>query len=48
MAVISLFGSSSRQLRRPSQQITTSLQTVFRSVTVLDELKDLAMALRES
>lgn len=48
MAMISMFGSSSRQLRRPSQQINTSLQTIFQSVAVLDELRDLAMALRES
>ncbi|MEV0846302.1 hypothetical protein AB0J21_10570 [Streptomyces sp. NPDC049954] len=47
MAVISLFGSSSRQLRRPSRLINTALQTIFRSVAVLDELRDLAMALRE-
>ncbi|MYX15235.1 hypothetical protein GTY67_17870 [Streptomyces sp. SID8374] len=47
MAVISLFGSSSRQLRRPSQQINTSLQAIFRSVAVLDELRGLAMTLRE-
>ncbi|MFE4368699.1 hypothetical protein ACFRMN_10710 [Streptomyces sp. NPDC056835] len=48
VALISMFGSSSRQLRRPSRQINTSLQTIFRSVAVLDELRDLAMALRES
>ncbi|MGW6603406.1 hypothetical protein [Streptomyces sp. NPDC055036] len=48
VALISMFGSSSRQLRRPSRQISTSLQTIFRSVAVLDELRDLAMALRES
>ncbi|MEV8419459.1 hypothetical protein [Streptomyces niveus] len=48
MAMISMFGSSSRQLRRPSQQINTSLQTIFQSVAVLDELRSQAMALRES
>lgn len=48
MAVITLLGSSSRQLRRPSQQINTSLQAMFRSVAVLDELRPLAVALRES
>ncbi|MEV6424779.1 hypothetical protein [Streptomyces sp. NPDC051662] len=48
VALISMFGSSSRQLRRPSRQISTSLQTIFRSVAVLDELRDLAAALRES
>ncbi|GHH39056.1 hypothetical protein [Streptomyces candidus] len=47
MAVISMVGSSSRQLRRPSRQINTSLQTIFQSVAVLDELRDLAMELRE-
>ncbi|MEV8349875.1 hypothetical protein ACFVTT_13035 [Streptomyces niveus] len=46
--MISMFGSSSRQLRRPSQQINTSLQTIFQSVAVLDELRSQAMALRES
>ncbi|AEN10995.1 hypothetical protein GTW44_14995 [Streptomyces sp. SID8360] len=48
MAVISMFGSSSRQLRRPSRQINTSIQTIFRSVAVLDELRGRAMELRES
>ncbi|MGW2837947.1 hypothetical protein ACWCWD_09140 [Streptomyces sp. NPDC001493] len=47
MAVISMFGSSSRQLRRPSQQINKSLQTMLRAVTVLDELRDQALALRK-
>ncbi|WP_433546546.1 hypothetical protein ACQPZG_16685 [Streptomyces sp. CA-294286] len=46
-AVISMIGSSSRQLRRPSRQINTSLQAIFRSVAVLDDLRDLAMGLRE-
>ncbi|MGQ4516747.1 hypothetical protein [Streptomyces sp. DW26H14] len=48
VALISMVGSSSRQLRRPSRQIVTSLQTIFGSVAVLDELRDLALALRES
>ncbi|WP_327235381.1 hypothetical protein OG349_16860 [Streptomyces sp. NBC_01317] len=46
--LISMFGSSSRQLRRPSRQISASLRTLFQSVAVLSELSDLAMALRES
>ncbi|NEY33404.1 hypothetical protein GTU99_14580 [Streptomyces sp. PRKS01-65] len=48
MAMIDLFGASSRQLRRPARRITTSLQTIFRSVSVLEELRDLAVALKDS
>ncbi|KOT60080.1 MULTISPECIES: hypothetical protein [Streptomyces] len=48
MALIDMFGASSRQLRRPTRRITTSLQTIFRSVSVLEELQVLSVALKES
>ncbi|MEV5885740.1 hypothetical protein AB0L74_23990 [Streptomyces sp. NPDC052020] len=48
MAMINLFGASSRQLRRPARRISTSLQTIFQSVSVLEELRGLAVALKVS
>ncbi|MFC9230798.1 hypothetical protein ACFTZI_17870 [Streptomyces decoyicus] len=48
MALIDMFGASSRQLRRPARRITTSLQTIFRSVSALEELQGLAVVLMES
>ncbi|MGA4846084.1 hypothetical protein ACOBQB_07400 [Streptomyces sp. G5(2025)] len=47
MALISMFGASSRQLRRPARRITTALQAIFQSVCVLEELQSLAVALKE-
>ncbi|MBM7168974.1 hypothetical protein JQK87_11205 [Streptomyces sp. G44] len=47
VALINMFGASSRQLRRPARRITASLQAIFQSVSVLVELQSLAMALRE-
>ncbi|MEV0120519.1 hypothetical protein AB0I16_03005 [Streptomyces sp. NPDC050703] len=48
MALIDMFGASSRQLRRPARRITTSLQALLRSISVLEELQVLAVALKES
>ncbi|WP_369212997.1 hypothetical protein [Streptomyces flavofungini] len=47
-AVINMLGASSRQLRRPARRITGSLQAILRSVSVLEELQGLAVALKES
>ncbi|MFI1205118.1 hypothetical protein ACH4VR_37810 [Streptomyces sp. NPDC020883] len=47
VAVIDMFGASSRQLRRPARRITTSLQTIFQVVYALEELQGLAVALKE-
>lgn len=46
VAMINMFGASSRQLRRPARRIATSLQTIFQSVSVLEELRDQAVALK--
>ncbi|WP_243274641.1 hypothetical protein SALCHL_005167 [Streptomyces albus subsp. chlorinus] len=48
MALINMLGASSRRLRRPARLITTSLQTLFQSVSVLEELQRQALALKES
>jgi hypothetical protein len=48
VAVINMLGAASRQLRRPARRIIKSLETIFQSVSVLEELKGLALALKES
>ncbi|MEU6477672.1 hypothetical protein ABZ858_12415 [Streptomyces sp. NPDC047017] len=48
MALINLLGTASRHLRRPARRITTSFETIFRSVSVLEELQRMAVALKKS
>ncbi|WKU43867.1 hypothetical protein Q3V23_07075 [Streptomyces sp. VNUA116] len=48
MALINMFGASSRQLRGPARRIGTSIQTMFRSVAVLEEWRGLAVALKQA
>ncbi|MEU5236576.1 hypothetical protein ACH4UR_23905 [Streptomyces lydicus] len=48
MALINMFGAASRQLRRPARRMLTSFQTIFQSVSVLEELQGMAVALKES
>ncbi|MCX5386269.1 hypothetical protein [Streptomyces sp. NBC_00083] len=48
VALINMLGAASRHLRRPARRITTSLQTLFRSVAVLEELQGIAAALKQS
>ncbi|MFJ8160452.1 hypothetical protein ACIRBY_05920 [Streptomyces sp. NPDC096136] len=48
MAVMELFATSSRHLRRPVRRIGTSFQTLFRSVAVFESWRDLAEELRGS
>jgi hypothetical protein len=45
MALINLFGASSRHLRGPARRIGRSLQTMFRSVAVLEEWQGKAEAI---
>lgn len=48
MALINTLGVASRNLRNPSRRITKSFQTIFQSMSVVDELQALAVALKES
>ncbi|EKX67556.1 hypothetical protein PV416_06605 [Streptomyces ipomoeae] len=48
MALINLFGASSRHLRGPARRIGKSLQTMFRSVAVLEEWQGKAEAIRRA
>ncbi|GGX09831.1 hypothetical protein [Streptomyces noursei] len=48
MALINMFGASGRQLRGPARRIGTSLQTMFQSVTVLEEWQGMAAALNRA
>ncbi|WP_031049132.1 hypothetical protein [Streptomyces sp. NRRL F-5650] len=48
MALINLFGASSRHLRGPARRIGRSLQTLFRSVTVLEEWQGRAEAIKRA
>ncbi|MFH8447091.1 hypothetical protein ACH4D3_38575 [Streptomyces sp. NPDC018026] len=48
MALINLFGASSRHLRGPARRIGRSLQTMFRSVTVLEEWQGRAEAIKRA
>ncbi|MEU3981131.1 hypothetical protein AB0F77_13580 [Streptomyces sp. NPDC026672] len=48
MALIDMFGASSRRLRRPVRRISTSFRIIFQSVSVLEELQDMAVALKKS
>lgn len=47
-ALINMFGASSRHLRRPARRITAALQAMLRSVSVLEELQGLAVALKDA
>ncbi|MFJ9423613.1 hypothetical protein [Streptomyces sp. NPDC101249] len=46
LTVMNLFGASSRHLRVPARRISTSLRTIFGSVTMLEEWQGRALALR--
>ncbi|UUU35621.1 hypothetical protein JIX56_40425 [Streptomyces sp. CA-210063] len=48
MALINMFGASSRHLRGPARRIGKSLQTMFRSVAVLEEWQGRAEAIRQA
>ncbi|MFE3547696.1 hypothetical protein ACFXN2_03375 [Streptomyces kronopolitis] len=48
MALIDMFGAASRQLRRPARRMVMSFQAIFQSVSVLEELQSMAVALKES
>ncbi|WP_193241375.1 hypothetical protein [Streptomyces phaeolivaceus] len=47
IALINMFGSSSRHLRRPARRIARSFQTLFRSVTALEEWRSTAVEIRQ-
>ncbi|SEP97281.1 hypothetical protein SAMN04487983_1002306 [Streptomyces sp. yr375] len=48
MALVNLFGTSSRQLRGPARRIGASFQTIFRSVAVLGEWHGTAVKLKQT
>ncbi|MEV7543740.1 hypothetical protein [Streptomyces sp. NPDC089915] len=48
MALMELFATSSRHLRRPVRRIGASLQTLFRSVAVFEEWRDTAEELKRA
>ncbi|MFH8728018.1 hypothetical protein [Streptomyces termitum] len=48
MAVISMFGAASQQMRRPVGRIVRAFQKMIRSLSPLDELRDKARELRSS
>ncbi|MCQ8773320.1 hypothetical protein [Streptomyces telluris] len=48
LALMNLFGASSRHLRGPARRIGASLQTMFRSVAVLEEWQGMAVALKRA
>ncbi|OKH93544.1 hypothetical protein [Streptomyces uncialis] len=48
IALIDMFGASSRNLRGPARRIGTALRTLFRSFTVLEEWQGMAVALKQA
>ncbi|MFJ7420586.1 hypothetical protein ACIQXD_18540 [Streptomyces uncialis] len=48
IALIDMFGASSRYLRGPARRIGTALRTLFRSFAVLEEWQGMAAALKQT